>query len=1590
MAMRLARALIDEIRSDVSNGEPAWMLIEGIDVPLARDLRDAWPDAGFPILRVVAPPDAGFGEAALGDATATSLRNQNGMCLVLCEGQRIDDYQSVRSFERYSPSDLMADEAGFDRLARQAPVVPQWDAGVIKQALFDPKLTASPSARAVSRFFDAIAGDGRRPGEAMPLLGGFRDVAETFTTSRLIDNLNLSARRSEPELLRPTSLAEIRTRAARRLEDRFDDPRSAADRFVELLLNQDDDLLPYVSFDEARDILEEPPASELPQQVRKDLRSYKRELEEAVDEAAIDRLVTRADDLADPFKARSFARELLDFDSNESERVFTGPTRRKLRALLRERSLRVDAIEDGLVRGILSLPSKLTSIELKEPGAPEEPSSEAHAKAVLARAVAHVRLAPLLRALQDEGVEVAGDLLLDPGEMLRASLDLIDRPSRQTLRRVAIVLRGEKRSEAVEVSWTPSIEDLVLLVSTAKFAFGPPALSLRASVRGDEPLSSSSLADSPAPERLNRLAESLRDTAKSILELGYEQRLLATWASEWAIAVESAETDQTEDAVVLEELALAGSIRFGDEGEVALTHLNPLKAEWLAQRTAAWLELLDWTFHGRKADGDELAPPILETSRALATAGAAQYPAFLASPYRRKQLLSSADGTLFSGFGDSRVAADVAPPPVGVLEIAVKKFIGLHPEAATHFRCLAWEDRGADLAARTLLAALKGSLLERAEVFCVAGAPAAETLDELDEFVRGDDQGRLTIRYIDDFGALDDYRGPAGAPAVHIAVVSGITRDGQRLQLDTAEITMPLSDEDMLFMPKTWVRPNKERRILLAPPRVSRISGAWLRLMTAIDDTWSDADRVIVRVPEISTDPAELRRELVKLHELALWVVTIDRYAARDSLEAALGDEVAILHQERRVTGSSPEGIVISQKSGGAADRAIARSLRASGLADESNASQIALGLRRAASRGYGILALRAATSGSGINELLGQVCSFSRLASQATPWPLPPGCRVLLISLDEYTEWFGRGRRADLLALALSPDEGGVHCASLEVKAVKSSGAALAAAGEAKEQLRQTLNDSRFAAYPNGSIFSRLWLNRIAEAAVGVSRENRFRLGEDDLVALDAFRRGVGTLEWAGLGLIFRPGAPEAPHHYQHPLLRDRVPILISALALTTELLQDAAQTDPTQLRTADSGRPTLPSSTKTRRIPGDVRPAHDEDVHPVDPEIDEPEVDTPTDAPLGPIALTERDRPRVDPAPDQQPEPSLELAPDKPTHPELGWDWESGEPIMWRVVGDGALSNGHVEIYGTSGAGKTQFVKSMLAQLHAMGSHFGVCDFKNDYGDEFPEQTGAAFYDLWRETVPYNPLATDNVTRRSLQGLIIELRDTVDIAARSFTRLGHRQLHKLQDALENAYADKRRTHDAFPTLEDVHAYLDDDLRGVIGDLTSTGLFGEGPPLGDLIGDDVIFGLNHIPGTGLTTTLAAGFILASLYLKLLEMPQVHNEVTYTLVIDEAHRVANFHSVGTMVRELRSKGLAVILATQRPGDLPGEAGTNAQTKIYMRLPDAQSATAAARALDPSDRDLPRVIRSLRDGEAFVALAGAAPKLVKLRQFWRDQ
>jgi DNA helicase HerA-like ATPase len=150
-----------------------------------------------------------------------------------------------------------------------------------------------------------------------------------------------------------------------------------------------------------------------------------------------------------------------------------------------------------------------------------------------------------------------------------------------------------------------------------------------------------------------------------------------------------------------------------------------------------------------------------------------------------------------------------------------------------------------------------------------------------------------------------------------------------------------------------------------------------------------------------------------------------------------------------------------------------------------------------------------------------------------------------------------------------------------------------------------------------------------------------------------------------------------------------------------------------------------------------------------------------------------------------------------------------------------------------------------------------------------------------------------------------------------------------------------------------------------------------------------VVFGLSTIPGNGQTTVLAAGFILSALLLKIQSLPPVPNTIRYLVVVDEAHRVSSFRAIQTMIREGRSKGLAVILATQQPLDLPEVVATNAQTKICFGLPDATVATMAARKLQPDNPRLSEQIRTLGVGEAFLSLGGGVPRLVRMAQAYRD-
>ena len=1664
MSRRLGAALAAELRERLRGNDKSFVLLEGIPTAVAEGMSRAWDDSKMPQLAVVSNTPGRFsGHAMSQGVSGTQLRNRTdegwrGVVLVLCEGEQVPDQQSLGLFEPLSPSELLNTAAGIALLSQQAPAVAlDGNARHVRSAINEASPATRPSPIAVANYLDRLAA-GDDPLEALPTLGAYSDSVAPgvrIESGRISDNLTLAARRTSEELLRASAFADLRKRAeaVARRRPGIDDARAraVADNVMEQLQAGSADLLTTLRYDEAREVFEQRPRG-LPEIVKQEMHDFRIRLPEGSQAEALpwSSYERCADQLRDATTQRNAAQELCELDDAQQKTVFTPKTRRQLeRLILRNRSINASkpsCPEAAIVRAAEHLGGMIQRVQVINPPKPNDANTNTPTGAgrAITLACARLRLGTLLRAWDSAGGEVDGLLLRsargeehdDLGDVLTA---FADAGLEQGAQLPVLQLRlYDDEDNTVQMDWRPDLDDAATLRAALLFA-EQPALALNAPF---EPTlhafcgSREATPDGAVPEPLARLAGILQQAAEASLERGLDPVTLNAWTSAWTEACRMAE--QAGDTSTAEALALAGAVRSPGKA-VALTPFAPLKAEWLAQ----YLQALWGLINRAEEPGDDRVEPTAASATAsgIARTTAAHHPAHLRLASQDRVQLPTSEGRIWSLFGGAS-SRDESGFAGDVLSSVVLQLLRLQPEAAGHLRCLAWGPGAADLlvsqAVDLIGVSVDRAQVRRIEIFCVGNDPASRpersTLEYADAELRSQ-RDVLQLRYIPDLDRAQHLLKPSTeAPAVHLALVTGLTDGGNRLLVDSREVAPPVEDTEVLFAPRAWQRARQDRRTLLMPPATSPAGIVWLRLQNAVDDSWPEPDDPI-QVPEVRTGANEVSAKLRQIHDLALWVATLDRYATRDSLEQALGaDNVAILHQQKRLGGDSPLSLVLSQRSGGPADRAIGRSLRAAGIIpDRDLALSVGTKLRKVASQGYGILALQAATSGAGINELVGHVVAFSLLATTTTPWPLPPDCRVLLVSLDEYRHWFS-GKRADLLAIALDKANEAVHVAAIEIKARRSD--AEVAGRDALDQLSQTLAATRWAAYPvAGSVHSRLWLNRIAEAAYSVARESRFKLDDAELRALENFRLGRGSLEWAGLGLVFGPHLTDRSQTFRQEVERDIVPVVILDIPLTQQLLEQATDTRLTTLRTADTGREPLLASTRTRRRPeaSTDRQQHGSSTDresefganepaTADAFEDLPLADTPArpsaanaTGDLGQRHERTADHPAstddtVASGPATMAMHSVEAGTANIASPVsasarasfeaplLGWDAATGEPVHWHSAGpqQSVLQNGHTEIWGSSGMGKTQFTMTLLAQLARHGgSHFGIADFKNDYSDQngFPDFAGAEFLDLWNHGAPYNPLALDRAcgsraTDREVQSAIIELRDAVEEALRSVnTRLGARQRDKLKTALTAAF-DTRRTENRWPTLQTLDDHLDTDLQGILGDLPGNALFRDGDPLGDVVDHNVVFGLNKIPGNGATTVLAAGFIFSSLLLKVQGMPPVPNAIRYLIVVDEAHRVAPFKAVQVMLREGRSKGLAVILATQGPGDLPDEVALNAQTKICFGL-DPTVATMAARRLDPANQRLAEQIRALGAGEAFVKFAGESPRLLRMAQAWRD-
>ena len=292
------------------------------------------------------------------------------------------------------------------------------------------------------------------------------------------------------------------------------------------------------------------------------------------------------------------------------------------------------------------------------------------------------------------------------------------------------------------------------------------------------------------------------------------------------------------------------------------------------------------------------------------------------------------------------------------------------------------------------------------------------------------------------------------------------------------------------------------------------------------------------------------------------------------------------------------------------------------------------------------------------------------------------------------------------------------------------------------------------------------------------------------------------------------------------------------------------------------------------------------------------------------------------------------------------LGPD-QSGRDVYWPLTDTAIVENPHACIIGLSGQGKTQFVLDLLYQLRDQNPDlsFTVLDYKGDLSETggavrrmFEGHLGCVVVVPGRSLLPAVPFYRTQSYDREQYALSV-----TDLISRFYPQLGTQQRLALREVLVDIMSGPLRV-DAFgfETLgERLEQYYrdngrrDDGLIEVISRLRVLKLFEERPSdhnMSPLMNGSLLVRLNELAAD----TLPAAFLLISrLYDEMRRLPDAPRrgsiiELRHVLFIDEAHHYLSERSspLARIIREGRSKGVAVLLATQSVSDLAGVAGAD--------------------------------------------------------------
>lgn len=263
-------------------------------------------------------------------------------------------------------------------------------------------------------------------------------------------------------------------------------------------------------------------------------------------------------------------------------------------------------------------------------------------------------------------------------------------------------------------------------------------------------------------------------------------------------------------------------------------------------------------------------------------------------------------------------------------------------------------------------------------------------------------------------------------------------------------------------------------------------------------------------------------------------------------------------------------------------------------------------------------------------------------------------------------------------------------------------------------------------------------------------------------------------------------------------------------------------------------------------------------------------------------------------------------------------------------------SLNSGyHMGIVGTTGSGKSQLALNLTSQIINKSPNTNIIVFDYAKGDiannnKYVSDINAQVIDVLNQGVPFNPFNINNITDMKIE----ELKELV---VSTQQMIGPNQKMELYDIMKRSFKENEKVDFSILNKEVKDYYKANNkeynvLVELFHKISILDIFkneSQFSLIDSFMESNIIFDLHNIESTMSIKELVVFFILNKLYAEAIKLPDSRideatgcREIRTIVLLDEGHNYLKTKSpiLEKMFRELRSKGVAIIVVTQAFSD----------------------------------------------------------------------